>query len=82
MTDTPKKSAQERFDEKYISSREICKDLDVSRATILHARKRGFLPDPITVNNLQIFLWERETLAPYLQSWRLSLASRRGELAG
>lgn len=74
-------SAQEKFDSTYISSSEICRELGVSRAAIVNARRRGLLPDPVVVNDIQLYLWERETVRPYLDSWHLMLRSRRGELA-
>lgn len=75
-------SAQEKFDSTYISSSEICRELGVTRATIVNARRRGLLPDPVIVNDIQLYLWERETVQPYLEAWLLMLKSRRGELKG
>lgn len=69
-------SAQERFDELYITSSEIGKVLNVSRPTIMSARKRGLLPDPIIVAN-QIFIWERESVKENIEAWRLMLKVRR-----
>ena len=74
-------SAQQKFDETYISSSEICRQLGVSRAAIVNARRRGLLPDPIVVNDIQLYLWERETVQPYLEAWHFMLRSRRGELS-
>jgi len=71
---------QERFDELYVTSSEIQITLNVSRTVILGARKRGMLPDPVLVRGLGAFIWERETVTPYLDAWKISLASRRGEL--
>lgn len=71
-------AAQERFDSTFISSSEICKELNVSRATILQARRRGLLPHPIVVNDSQIYLWERVTVRPYIDAWKLILTVRRG----
>lgn len=73
-------AAQVRFDDMYISSTQIMTELGVSRPAVLHARRRGLLPEPIVVNQTQIYLWERATVAPYLEAWRISLASRRGLL--
>lgn len=75
-------SAQEKFDNTYISSSEICRELGVTRATIVNARRRGLLPDPVIVNDIQLYLWERKTVQPYLDAWSLMLKSRRGELKG
>lgn len=81
--DTPEASsvtAQQRFDELYITSTEVSQEMGVPRATVLYARRRGLLPDPITINDKQIYLWERATVRPYMEAWKLSLACRRGEL--
>lgn len=72
--------AQARFDQMYISSTEITTELGVSRVAVLQARRRGLLPEPVVVNQTQIYLWERATVKPFLDAWRINLASRRGEL--
>lgn len=73
-------TAQEVFDEKYITSTEIAETLNIERSTVMHGRRRGMLPEPILVKGVRLYIWERETVAPYISAWKLSLASRRGEL--
>lgn len=73
-------SPQEDFDRRYITSTEIQRELGVERSTILYARRRGMLPEPIIVQGVRAFIWERDKIRPYLNAWRLSLRSRRGEL--
>lgn len=81
MNDNHKvETAQEKFDATYISSSEICTELKVSRSTLVNARRSGLLPDPIVVNGVQFHLWERDTVAPYLEAWGIMLKRRRGEL--
>lgn len=75
-----KKTAQQEFDEIYITSSEIVQELGVCRATLVNARRRGLLPDPIVVNGAQIFVWKRDVVRPYLDAWKLMLQARRGEL--
>lgn len=74
-------TAQEEFDAKYISSTEICRDLDVTRASIVNARARGALPEPVQVKRANgdphIMLWLREEAAPFIESWRLELEAGR-----
>lgn len=70
-------TAQERFEAMYITSSDICKELDVSRATILSARRRGLLPEPIMVNSTHLFIWEREPVRQYIDAWKLVLNVRR-----
>ena len=75
------KTPQEVFDEMYITGSEIQKIMGVERSSVLGARRRGLLPQPIQVRGARAFIWEREKVQPYLEAWRISLASRRGELA-
>lgn len=74
------KTAQERFDEMFITGSEIQSRLSVNRSTILNARRRGLLPDPIVVRGTRAFIWEREKVTPYLDAWQIALSSRRKEL--
>lgn len=71
-------SAQSEFDDKYITGSEIMRELDVTRASLLHARRYGKLPDPITVNDGRMFIWLRAEVAPHLEKWKLELQLRRG----
>jgi hypothetical protein len=70
--------AQKNFDDTYITSAQIMRDLRVSRAGLLYARKRGLLPNPIVVNHGQLFIWERATVTPHLEAWQRILNARRG----
>ena len=73
-------TAQEEFDATYITSSEICRELEITRATIVQGRDRGLLPDGISVNGGQLLIWKREPLRPYLDAWKLTLKARRREL--
>src|SRR3546814_1019806 len=42
-------SAQQEFDNKYISSTEVCQHLGIHRTTVLLALKTGRLPDPVVL---------------------------------
>lgn len=75
------KTAQQEFDEIYITSSEIGQELGVCRATLVHARRRGLLPNPIVVNGAQIFIWKRDVVRPYLDAWKLMLTVRRAKPA-
>lgn len=75
------KTAQQEFDEIYITSSEIGQELGVCRATLVSARRRGLLPDPIIVNGAQIFIWKRDVVRPYLDTWKLMLTVRRAKPA-
>lgn len=69
--------AQQEFDEKYITSSEVCKLLDMSRPVLLHHRKKGKLPNEILLQNGQLVLWERKFIAPYLETLSQARNARR-----
>jgi predicted DNA-binding transcriptional regulator AlpA len=73
--------AQQEFDAKYVSSTEICRELGVTRATILNARRRGALPEPVRIDrpdgSPHVLLWLRDTVTPYIEKWRAQLDARR-----
>lgn len=73
-------SAQVEFDNKYISSSEVCAQLGVHRTSVLLALRSGRLPDPIRImrpnGQPQILLWERTDIAPYLADWAANRAQR------
>ncbi len=79
MTD----SAQAEFDDKYVSSTELCATLSVSRAAIADARRRGVLPEPVRIDRPNgtphAMLWLREVVGPIVEKWRLELEARRGQ---
>ena len=74
------KTSQSTFDKLYITGYEIQKELKVTRTTVLNAKRRGLLPDPIHVPGSRICLWDREVATPFIEAWKIALASRRGEL--
>jgi len=80
MHDQNKQTAQEAFDKKYITSSEIMATLGVTRTAIFNARNTGKLPNPIDVQG-QLFIWERDTVTPYLKAWKIVLDVRRGVTA-
>lgn len=70
-------SAQDRFNERYISSKEIIDRVKVSRPTIASARRRGLLPDPVAVSETVTFLWERDEVEPFIKAWEAVLRAQR-----
>lgn len=72
-----KHEAQDRFDKQYITSSEIMGELEISRSSILAARRTGRLPDAIFIHG-QIYIWERDKIRPYLDAWKVVLNVRRG----
>jgi hypothetical protein len=73
-------TAQQEFDEIYVTSGEICKVLGIDRSTLCMGRKRGLLPDPVKVNGDQILLWKRTSVQENLDAWKIMLQARRGKL--
>lgn len=73
------RTAQQRFDDIYMTSSDIGRELGISRATLVQGRKRGMLPDPIVVNEGQIVLYERAIVRPYLDAWKLVLDIKKGK---
>lgn len=81
LTAVQVESAQERFERRYITSSEIAKRMGVNRTSVMHARRRGLLPDPIVVNESLVTVWERSTVEPFLKAWETVLTVRRREHA-
>jgi hypothetical protein len=70
-------SAQQRFNETYITAREICNELNVTRSAITQACNVGTLPAPFVVKDSQLCLWERATVKPYIDNWKARLCVLR-----
>lgn len=81
QTNTGELTAQEKFDQEYISASEIMQELSISRPALQYARITGKLPCAIEVNDGRLFLWERKKIRPYLDAWKLMLETRRGDNA-
>ncbi len=77
--EVPQHEAQKFFDARYITGKEIMARLDLTRAALLGARRRKLLPEPIVVNDGQLFIWERATVRKYIDAWEIILKARRGE---
>lgn len=69
---------QTQFDEQYITSAEITKDLGISRAGFLYGRRNGKLPEPIIANEGRLLMWPRtpEILA-MVADWKEAITSRK-----
>lgn len=70
-------TAQSRFNENYITSSEIAHMLEVSRVSVLRARERGDLPDPVTVGDSVVTIWERAAVMPAIEAWKGKLQEAR-----
>lgn len=77
--------AQKQFDNKYISSTELCAAMEVTRATLVNAYRRGQIPQPIRLispkGGTQLMLWERDAIEPYMAAWRPQVAVRKARQA-
>lgn len=79
VVDSPTTTAQKRFDTQYITSAEICEEMGVCRTTVLQAKKRGLLPDPVMVGNV-VLIWERASVRPALDAWKVILGVKSNTL--
>ena len=70
-------SNQKSFDQHYITSAEIMKFLNISRAGFLYGRRAGKLPEPIVLNDGRLLVWKREEVVEQLQVWKLAIAARK-----
>lgn len=61
---------QEEFNTTYITTQEIYAYMGCCRATLLAARRRGFIPDPIVVNDTT-HIWKRADVMHKLEAWKL-----------
>ena len=73
-----KETPSERFNRLYITSCEVAKFLAIPRATIVHGKVTGRLPDPIEVPGISLTIWERDKLLPNMLAWQETLNKRRG----
>jgi hypothetical protein len=71
------KNQQIEFDEEYITSSEIMKTLNISRAGFLYGRRVGKLPDAIVVNDGRLFIWKRQEVSALLATWKEAISSRK-----
>ena len=67
--------AQRKFDELYISSREIMNRLKCGRVTLFSLKRTGKLPNPISCGGVTT-LWERHVTEPCLQKIEAERAAR------
>ncbi len=75
-------SLQAEFDDKYISSVEICQALGVNRTTVFNGIRAGKLPESIHVRRsdgaAHIVLFLRTDAVPMMEAWAKDIASRKG----
>lgn len=66
--------AQAQFERFYITSQQISEFVGVSRHSVFKAREQGKLPRSFSIG--AVFLWEREFIMPYLESWKNTVQAR------
>lgn len=75
-------SLQEEFDQKYISSTEVCSTLGIARATLFHGLRKGKLPPPIIImrsgGTPHTQLWIRDQVVEPLARWKASIDKWKG----
>lgn len=64
-------SAQQVFDDKYITSVALCQLLGFTRFELWSLCKKGQLPEPIAIPDRRgcvlVTLWERDTIQPHVE---------------
>lgn len=73
------KDAQSLFESRYITAQQIADYVDVTRVSVFNARKSGKLPGSIAVG--ATFVWERDQIQPYIETWRETLRISRSVAA-
>lgn len=68
---------QDRFNETYITASEVCSIAKVDRASLTNARNAGYLPGAFKVDGIPCYLWERESVMPFLNAWVTVLEVKR-----
>jgi predicted DNA-binding transcriptional regulator AlpA len=68
---------QEEFNKTYITSSEVRQFMGVSRSAMIHARIKGYLPNPISVEG-QLTIWKRAFIEPYVLAWKRRREERIG----
>ena len=76
-------SAQQQFDNNYVTSIEVCATLGIHRTSVLLAIRTDRLPEPIKINRPNgtplVLVWERDVIAPYLADWSKARAERAAQ---
>ncbi len=70
---------QDEFDKKYISSKEICDRLKISKSSLLLGNKNGYLPEPITITGISAYIWIRAECVEMLDAWEKLLNAKRNK---
>lgn len=76
MVNSPEMTAQQRFNDKYITATEVAEFVGVSRVSVLRAKQRGLLPDAIHVGDNHVCIWERSPVMPYVDAWKKAIDVR------
>lgn len=70
-------TAQDEFNNHYITSSEIGRRLRITRTAVIRARQNGHLPDPIFVER-HLTIWKRDAVEPHIIQWELRRKERFG----
>lgn len=68
---------QEEFENTYITSSQLHKELGVTRKTITDMRKRKLLPEPIIVPGISCHIWKRSEVLQNVDAYKINLAAKR-----
>lgn len=68
------KLAEAAFEERYITTAQICSYLGVSRTAVHYKQKAGELPG--CIQHQKVRFWERSVVMPHLEAWKKALETR------
>jgi hypothetical protein len=72
-------TAQQAFDNMYVTSKHIAATLGVSRQAVVQAVQRGTLPAAdVIVSDDKLHLWLRKDVEPHVDAWKQAIDLRRG----
>lgn len=69
---------QAEFDKHYITASEIARELSLTRVAIHYARQRGDLPNPISVGDGLVYIWNRDEVTPFIKAWKFRTNEKKG----
>lgn len=70
MSETVHDTMREDFHRKYITSAEICKEVGVSKMSLMWARNSGWLPGEIFIQAGSVLIWERDWIRSFIDAWK------------
>lgn len=73
----PEKTAQQRFNNLYITAAEIAELVGVTQVAVYKAQDSGKLPGAVRVAQRGQYVWERVAIQPHIDAWRTAMEAKR-----